>query len=90
MRKQERAHARIVGDLTEAKAGGLLCDFRVIEHSEAFPTQADDSLLATCSTRSSQEVRLGKAGRGWAGVKPVGRITRPASAPVRFSLAGAL
>ena len=27
---RERAHARIVGDLTAAKAGGLLCDFRVI------------------------------------------------------------
>src|SRR4051794_34344145 len=39
----QRAYARIVGDLTAAKAGGLLCDFRVIEHGEAFPTQADES-----------------------------------------------
>jgi hypothetical protein len=38
----ERTHARIVGDLTEAQAGGLLCDFRVMEHAEAFPTQADE------------------------------------------------
>jgi len=41
----ERAHARIVGDLTEAKAGGLICDFRVIEHAEAFPTPADESAV---------------------------------------------
>ena len=40
-----RTHGRIVGDLTEAKAGGLLCDFRVIEHGEAFPTQADESAM---------------------------------------------
>ena len=38
----ERAHARIVGDLTRAKAGGLLCDFRVLEHAAAFPTEADE------------------------------------------------
>jgi hypothetical protein len=38
----EEAHARIVRDLTAAKAGGLLSDFRVMEHSEAFPTQADE------------------------------------------------
>ncbi len=41
----ERAHARIVGVLPEAKAGGLLSDFRVIEHAEAFPTQADELAL---------------------------------------------
>ncbi len=41
----ERTHARIIGDLTEAKAGGLLWDFRVIEHAEAFPTQADESAV---------------------------------------------
>ncbi len=41
----ERAHARVVGGLAEAKAGGLLCDFRVIEHAEAFPTQADESAV---------------------------------------------
>ena len=41
----ERTHARLVGDLTAAKAGGLLCDFRVIEHAEAFPTQADESAV---------------------------------------------
>lgn len=36
------AHARIVRDLTAAKAGGLLSDFKVIEHAEAFPTQAEE------------------------------------------------
>ncbi len=41
----ERVHARLVGDLTAAKAGGLLCDFRVIEHGAAFPTQADESAV---------------------------------------------
>jgi len=41
----ELTHARIVGDLTPAKAAGLLCDFRVIEHAEAFPTQADESAV---------------------------------------------
>jgi hypothetical protein len=38
----ERVHARLVGDLTAAKAGGLLRDFRVIERREAFPTEADE------------------------------------------------
>jgi hypothetical protein len=37
----ERAHERIVEALPEAKAGGLLSDFRVMEHAEAFPTQAE-------------------------------------------------
>ena len=41
----ERTHARLVEDLTAAKAGGLLCDFRVIEHAEAFPTPADESAV---------------------------------------------
>jgi hypothetical protein len=41
----ERVHARLVGSLTAAKAGGLLCDFRVIEHGEAFPTPADESAV---------------------------------------------
>jgi nitroreductase len=41
---EERVHARLVGDLTAAKAEGLLCAFRVIEHSVAFPTQADESI----------------------------------------------
>ena len=38
----EDAHARIVRDLTAAKACGLLSDFKVMEHAEAFPTQADE------------------------------------------------
>ena len=33
----ERAHARIVEALPEAKAGGLLSDFRVMEHARGFP-----------------------------------------------------
>jgi hypothetical protein len=41
----ERVHARLVGDLTAAKTGGLLCDFRVIERGEAFPTQADEGAM---------------------------------------------
>jgi hypothetical protein len=41
----ERTHARLVGDLTAARASGLLCAFRVIEHAEAFPTQADESVV---------------------------------------------
>lgn len=31
--------------LSEAKSDGLLCDFRVIEHAEAFPTQADEGSI---------------------------------------------
>jgi hypothetical protein len=42
---EELAHARIVGDLTAAKASGLLYDFRAIEHAEAFPTQTDESAV---------------------------------------------
>ena len=38
----ERAHARIVEALPKAKAGGLLSDFRVMEHAEAFPTHAEE------------------------------------------------
>jgi len=38
----ERTHAQLLRDLTAAKACGLLCDFRVIEHAEAFPTEADE------------------------------------------------
>jgi Holliday junction resolvase-like predicted endonuclease len=41
----ERTYARLVGDLTAARAGGLLCDFRVLEHAEAFPAQADESAV---------------------------------------------
>jgi hypothetical protein len=41
----ERVHARLVGDLAAAKAGGLLRDFSVIERGEAFPTQADESAM---------------------------------------------
>lgn len=41
----ERAHAHIIGDLIQAKADGLLGDFRVIEHAAAFPTQADESAI---------------------------------------------
>jgi nitroreductase len=42
---EERTHSRIVRDLMEAKAGGLLCDFRVMEHAEAFPTPADEAAV---------------------------------------------
>jgi len=41
----QRVYARLVGDLTAAKAGGLVCDFRVVEHGKAFPTQADESAM---------------------------------------------
>src|ERR1700688_1189750 len=41
----EHTHSRLVGDLTAAKAGGFLCGFRVIEHAEAFRTQADESAV---------------------------------------------
>src|SRR5229473_3336720 len=69
----ERTHARIIGDLTEAKAGGLLWDFRVIEHAEAFPTQADESAVL-------------KRLREFAMVKKIG--LSPGSGAIKITLAG--
>ncbi len=55
----ERAHARIVGALPEAKAGGLLSDFRMMEHAEAFPTQAEESRLAGPSSSFAMIKKIG-------------------------------
>jgi len=55
----ERAHARIVRDLTEAKAGGLLSDFRVMEHAEAFPTQVQELAVLDRLRKFSMVKKIG-------------------------------
>ena len=55
----ERAHARIVEALPKAKAGGLLNDFRVMEHAEAFPTQVEELAVLEGLRKFSMVKRIG-------------------------------
>jgi hypothetical protein len=41
----ERVHGQVVGDLAKAAAAGLLSGFRVREHAQAFPTEAEERAL---------------------------------------------